>query len=130
MSPRRFACLAPLALAWGCSQGGGTSTDGGPPLAGRRSFEVTATLTVQTDGGARPTGAPTSHKFTLVIGADRGLAIVGSDGSATSLPAQEIPLPSDATSEIVIARIARGMVCPGFPPPPLEGVIIDDLRVE
>jgi hypothetical protein len=54
-------------------------------------------------------------------------------GQAVSLgpPAMaEIPLPADASSEIVIARIAYGTGCSGLPPPPIEGMIIDDLRVE
>ena len=42
----------------------------------------------------------------------------------------EIPLPADASSEVVIARIVRGTGCTGMPAPPVEGMLIDDLRVE
>ena len=42
----------------------------------------------------------------------------------------EIPLPPDAATEIVIARIVRGITCSGLPVPPVAGLIIDDLRAE
>jgi hypothetical protein len=42
----------------------------------------------------------------------------------------ELPLPAGAASEIVFARVVTGVTCPLQPPPPVPGVIIDDLRVE
>jgi len=60
----------------------------------------------------------------LVTIADRGSVWVG------PLATAEIPLPPDAASEVVIARIQRGYGCPGALLPPVEGIIIDDLRVE
>ena len=46
------------------------------------------------------------------------------------LTTAEIPLPADVGSELVIARIVPGFACPGPQSGPVEGMIIDDLRVE
>ncbi len=45
------------------------------------------------------------------------------------LTTAELPLPSDVGSELVLAEILSGSNG-GLPPPPVSGVIIDDLRVE
>ena len=42
----------------------------------------------------------------------------------------ELPLPADATNEVVFARVVEGVTCGGLFPPPQAGLIIDDLRVE
>jgi hypothetical protein len=42
----------------------------------------------------------------------------------------ELPLPADATNEVVFARVVPGVTCGGLFPPPQAGLIIDDLRVE
>jgi hypothetical protein len=41
----------------------------------------------------------------------------------------ELPLPAGATDEVFLDRLGQSSGC-GLPPPPLDGIIIDDLRVE
>jgi hypothetical protein len=58
-------------------------------------------------------------------------AIIGqSQVELGPLKTAEIALPSDAATEIVIARIAGGITCSNLPVPPFAGLIIDDLRAE
>ena len=53
-------------------------------------------------------------------------------GSVTVGPVMnaEFALPPDASGEITLLRIVRGSPGVGLPPPPITGLIIDDLRVE
>jgi hypothetical protein len=72
-----LSLLGAVAVVVGCSSDGsrdGSSTAGWP-FAGRRSYDVTSTLTAA--GGARREGPP-SHSFTMTIDADARTAILGS----------------------------------------------------
>ena len=56
-----------------------TAVDGPAPITGRRSFLVTSTLTPQSDPSNRGTvSLPATHTFTMVLDADKRIAILGS----------------------------------------------------
>ncbi|HMF43565.1 MAG TPA: hypothetical protein VKQ32_22985 [Polyangia bacterium] len=61
--------------AGGAGGGIGTGGAGGTLFTGRRSFVVTSTLDL--GGNPAPTGAPTSHVFTMVVDGDMATAILG-----------------------------------------------------
>jgi hypothetical protein len=67
--------------------GGATDGAGGAPFAGRRSFAVTSTLRVPSGS---PTGAPTSHVFTMVVDGDNGTAILGAYGQVSVSPIEPV----------------------------------------
>ena len=78
---------APEASAPDSGPDTGPVTDAPAPVfTGRRSFVVTSALTLHTDGGSQPTGAPQSHVFTVVANADSLTTFVGAGGGASSLP--------------------------------------------
>jgi len=55
------------------------AADGPGPITGRRSFLVTSTLTPQSDPSNRGNvSLPATHTFTMVLDADRRIAILGS----------------------------------------------------
>lgn len=69
--------------------GVGTGGAGGALFAGRRSFVVTSTLSLADTNV--PTGAPTSHVFTMIVDGDSGSAVLGAKGNGFVSPIEPAP---------------------------------------
>jgi hypothetical protein len=79
---------------------------------------------------ASPGGATAAMTVTSSPTPTTPATITGRSVTLGPLTIAEIQLPASASSEVVIARIVRGTGCTGMPGPAIEGMIIDDLRVE
>lgn len=71
------------------SDADGPSPVDGPTTVNRRSFVVTSVATAQPDAGSFP--SPETHRFTMVLDADRHVAIVGASGWHRVLPFSPSP---------------------------------------